>query len=75
MGIPWVTSTNSRTAMIFLNDNTLLKRELKFDDIKPRLLGKLDLVVLKKNPVYANQASFRRSLGNMPWSHYGVLSP
>ncbi|KAJ5684122.1 uncharacterized protein N7477_000467 [Penicillium maclennaniae] len=26
-------------AMIFLNDNTLLKRELTFDDIKPRLLG------------------------------------
>ncbi|OQD77846.1 hypothetical protein PENDEC_c002G01690 [Penicillium decumbens] len=26
-------------AMIFLNDNTLLKRELTFNDIKPRLLG------------------------------------
>lgn len=26
-------------AMIFLKDNSLLKRDLKFDDIKPRLLG------------------------------------
>ncbi|CAL5867555.1 uncharacterized protein PFLUO_LOCUS1774 [Penicillium psychrofluorescens] len=26
-------------AMIFLQDNTLLKREVTFDDIKPRLLG------------------------------------
>ena len=26
-------------AMIFLKDNVLLKRELKFEDIKPRLLG------------------------------------
>lgn len=25
--------------MIFLQDNACLKRELKFDDIKPRLLG------------------------------------
>lgn len=32
------------TAMIFLKDNTLLKRDLTFDDIKPRLLGELNLV-------------------------------
>jgi hypothetical protein len=25
--------------MIFLGDNVLLERDLKFDDIKPRLLG------------------------------------
>jgi hypothetical protein len=25
--------------MIFLSDNFLLERDLKFDDIKPRLLG------------------------------------
>jgi len=30
--------------MIFLNDNTLLKRELTFNDIKPRLLGEFNLV-------------------------------
>lgn len=28
------------TAMIFLQDNTLLERDLTFDDIKPRLLGR-----------------------------------
>lgn len=27
--------------MIFLEDNVLLKRDLTFDDIKPRLLGEL----------------------------------
>lgn len=27
------------TAMIFLQDNVLLKRQLKSEDIKPRLLG------------------------------------
>lgn len=27
------------SAMIFLQDNVYLKRDLKFDDIKPRLLG------------------------------------
>ena len=26
-------------AMIFLNDNVLLERDLRFEDIKPRLLG------------------------------------
>lgn len=30
---PWL-------AMIFLQDNTLLKRDIKHEDIKPRLLGK-----------------------------------
>jgi phosphoketolase len=25
--------------MIFLSDNTLVKRDLRFEDIKPRLLG------------------------------------
>lgn len=25
--------------MIFIQDNVYLKRELKFDDVKPRLLG------------------------------------
>lgn len=30
---------NSAIAMIFLQENTLLKRDLSFDDIKPRLLG------------------------------------
>lgn len=29
----------STPAMIFLLDNVLLERDLKFDDIKPRLLG------------------------------------
>lgn len=28
--------------MIFLHDNTLLKRELVFNDIKPRLLGEFN---------------------------------
>lgn len=29
-----------QSAMIFLQDNVYLKRDLKHDDIKPRLLGK-----------------------------------
>lgn len=32
---------NSQPAMIFLKDNVLLERPLKFEDVKPRLLGKL----------------------------------
>lgn len=36
----WKTTANMmRTAMIFLQDNVLLKRNLKSEDIKPRLLG------------------------------------
>jgi len=30
--------------MIFLKDNSLLERELTFDDIKPRLLGTVHLL-------------------------------
>lgn len=32
-------TTDFLLAMIFLRDNTLLRRELTYDDIKPRLLG------------------------------------
>lgn len=34
-------ATYIAAAMIFLKDNAYYERDLKFDDIKPRLLGKL----------------------------------
>ena len=37
----WTSVTNSGLAMIFLQGNTLLKQDLTFDHVKPRLLGKL----------------------------------
>lgn len=33
---------NFSIAMIFLQDNVLLKRDLKHEDIKPRLLGRFN---------------------------------
>lgn len=35
----WISETDRFTAMIFLKDNTLLKRAIEPNDIKPRLLG------------------------------------
>lgn len=64
--------------MIFLNDNTLLKRELKFDDIKPRLLGKLDLVVLERIQYMLTRPPFAGHWGTCPglimvYSHLNYL--
>lgn len=36
-------------AMIYLRDNALLEEELKFEDIKPRLLGGFNLFFLSKS--------------------------
>jgi xylulose-5-phosphate/fructose-6-phosphate phosphoketolase len=51
--------------MIFLHDNTLLKRDLTFDDIKPRLLGELNLV-------YSSMRSLRVLIDRFCAGHWGT---
>ena len=47
--------------MIFLSENTLMKRDLHFEDIKPRLLGQLP-----PKDTYYNADLFDRPLGHLP---------
>jgi hypothetical protein len=60
--------------MIFLRDNTLLKRDLTADDIKPRLLGE-HIFYLPTYHYMIYLYSLLRTLGNMSWSDFGVFSP
>ena len=54
--------------MIFLKDNVLLERDLKFEDIKPRLLGECSIVISLKYLLI-----LLRSLGHMSRPDPGVL--
>jgi len=46
----YIRAANYLTAIqIYLWDNFLLRRKLNFDDIKPRLLTRRRLFILKKN--------------------------
>lgn len=42
--------------MIFLGSNVLIEHELKFEDIKPRLLGIPQSMPLSGNPLTFDQA-------------------
>jgi hypothetical protein len=56
--------------MIFLKDNVLLERDLKFEDIKPRLLGRMYVGIV----AYGGLTYNTRSLGNLPWAHSRILT-
>lgn len=63
-------------AMIFLQDNTLLERDLIFNDIKPRLLGVYTLLRHKfKHSDCILMPLSHRSLGNMPRSRSRLFPP
>jgi hypothetical protein len=65
-GIDGRVYTNDSVAMIFLQDNVYLKRDLKPDDIKPRLLGKKYQISTRRR--YLTRTEYR-SLGNMSRPH------
>jgi hypothetical protein len=48
--------------MIFLSNNTLMKSDLQFEDIKPRLLGQFP----PRRSSCFNADPFGRPLGNVP---------
>lgn len=56
--------------MIFLQDNVYLKREIKPEDIKPRLLG-----TYLVNSLISLLIHIGRSLGNMPRADPGLFPP
>lgn len=62
--------TNFAPAMIFLKDNALLERELRFDDVKPRLLGKQIVLTADRCLLM-----LLRSLGNLSGSDPVLCTP
>ena len=58
-------------AMIFLQDNILLERDLKFDDIKPRLLG---MCILVHPSSFHCLMAIARSLGNLSGLDVGLFA-
>jgi hypothetical protein len=64
-------------AMIFLQDNVLLKRNLTHDDIKPRLLGTIDcLPQLATDQIETDSCAnfILRPLGNMSRADLGIFT-
>jgi hypothetical protein len=63
--------------MIFLQDNVLLKRKLTHDDIKPRLLGKIDCLLQLTTALIETDSSANfipRPLGNVSGADLGIFT-